>query len=287
MTAPDNTLTYSPPPMQAFLRDVVAGGMAVARRGVVLLGMAMAVGAVLLATHADLRHSAEQQLLGWLQDRHNGDVLVAADPTAVDRVTALDPTALPKEQALVDQWLSRKYRVAPEPLSALVVEAYDLGEKTDIDPTLILAVTAIESRFNPFAASPVGAHGLMQVMTRWHSDKYEGFGGTMAAFDPLTNLRVGTQVLQDTIRRAGSIEGGLRLYVGAVTTDGSGYINRVLSEHDRLQRVAQGQRVGFNASASRAAPPPPAALPLLPTLPEGEIEAEANPSQVERVAQAS
>ena len=54
----------------------------------------------------------------------------------------------------------------------------------------------------------------MQVMTRVHTDKYESVGGSLAAFDPVTNLRVGVKVLQECIARAGSIEGGLRYYVG-------------------------------------------------------------------------
>jgi soluble lytic murein transglycosylase-like protein len=44
----------------------------------------------------------------------------------------------------------------------------------------------------------------MQVMTGVHSDKYESFGGKLAAFDPVTNLRVGVKVLQECIARAGS-----------------------------------------------------------------------------------
>jgi hypothetical protein len=60
-------------------------------------------------------------------------------------------------------------------------------------------VVAIESNFNPFAQSAVGAQGLMQVMTRVHNQKYEAFGGTLAAFDPVSNLRVGVQVLRECI----------------------------------------------------------------------------------------
>jgi hypothetical protein len=62
---------------------------------------------------------------------------------------------LPKQQAAIAYWLSKKYRVAPEPLSALVAEAYEVGQRTaKLDPTLILAIMAVESGFNPFAQSP-------------------------------------------------------------------------------------------------------------------------------------
>jgi hypothetical protein len=101
---------------------------------------------------------------------------------------------------------------------------------------------AVESGFNPFAQSAVGAQGLMQVMTGIHSDKYESFGGKLAAFDPVTNLRVGVKVLQECIARAGSLEGGLKFYVGAANNeDDNGYAGKVLAEHQRLLQVAGGR----------------------------------------------
>lgn len=229
------------------LGDVYRGFFDITHNGLALLGTLMAIGLITLAARSDLRTSAEQQLLGWLLERQDVTteaVDVAAfnpEPSAIERVTAAQPTDLPKQQANVAFWLSRKYRVAPEPLSVLVAEAFDVGQKARVDPTLILAVMAIESRFNPFAQSPVGAQGLMQVLTRVHTDKYEDFGGRLAAFDPVSNLRVGAKVLQDCIKQAGSIEGGLRLYVGAVSSDGGDYINKVMAEHLRIQSVALGK----------------------------------------------
>lgn len=286
------TALYTPRRSGVFQRlqtagmDVMHGFMTVTRNSMALLGLVLALGVGVLLTQPQIRGNAEEHLFGWLMDRQIAAHQIVADPTAIERVTAADPRELPEHQALIADWLSRKYRVAKEPLSALVAEAYDVGGKMGVDPKLILAVMAMESRFNPFAASPVGAHGLMQVMTRVHTDKYEDFGGAMAAFDPLTNLRVGAMVLQEAIRRAGSVEGGLRLYVGAVSSDGREYIDRVLSEHERLKRVAQGQRVGFNAFQRHSSPAPTATPAPMPS--SGvELEAEAQPDNLPPEAKAS
>jgi hypothetical protein len=253
-------------------------------KSMALLGLVLATAVVLFVTQPGLRSSAEQHVFGWLLDRQFPDTGWALDPQALENVTATDPVVLPQDQARLADWLSRKYRVAKEPISVLVAEAFAVGQQTRVDPMLILSVMAMESRFNPFAASPVGAQGLMQVMTRVHSDKFESFGGDLAAFDPVSNLRVGALVLKETIRRAGSVEGGLRLYVGAVTSDGSDYINKVLSEHDRLKRVAEGQRVAFNAF-QRQTPAIEADPPVLPD--DIELEAEVRPPQIEPLSQAS
>jgi hypothetical protein len=162
----------------------------------------------------------------------------------------------------VANWLSRRYKVAPEPVSRIVQEAWHLGQRAQLDPTLILAVMAVESSFNPFAQSPVGAQGLMQVMTRVHDDKYSAFGGNHAAFDPLTNLRVGVQVLKDSIAQAGSVEGGLKYYVGAANLpDDGGYAAKVLGEQSHLRNVAAGRQV---ATTVPQALPRPAEAPPLP-----------------------
>lgn len=206
-----------------------------------LLGLAVAVVAMGLIARPDLRAQGEAQLRQWLHERHASQLAGLAEPQAIDRATAAHPHELPREQAQVAYWLSSKYRVAPEPLAALVAEAYDQGRRHEIDPRLILAVMAIESRFNPFAQSHVGAQGLMQVMTGIHADKYAHFGGKLAAFDPVSNLRVGVMILKDNIRRAGSIEGGLRHYVGAAhpkTSDG-GYVGKVMAEYQRMRGLSE------------------------------------------------
>ena len=224
--------------MRAFVSDVAGGCFVITHNSLALLGVTVVVAVTLIASQSDLRHQAETRLAAWLTQRQAVQAPVDIEQTAVDRATAADPQALPHEQAKLVLWIGRKYQVAPEPVAALVAEAYKTGQASHIDPALILAVMAIESSFNPFAQSTAGAQGLMQVMTRVHVDKYDGYGGQFAAFDPLSNLRVGVWVLRDCIDKTGSTAQGLRCYVGAANlkTDG-GYVNKVLAEYGRLQQV--------------------------------------------------
>ena len=172
----------------------------------------------------------------------------------------------------------------------MVQEAWSVGQKANLDPTLILAIMAIESSFNPFAQSAVGAQGLMQVMTKVHNDKYEAFGGNHAAFDPVTNLRVGVQVLKECISRAGGLEAGLRFYVGAANlNEDGGYAGKVLGEQAMLRQVASGKRVSTSSrliltSAPAASRPDatPDATPVATPAPEATTrpEAQHNPEQI-------
>jgi hypothetical protein len=257
--------------LRTFMSDVAEGFFEVTHNGFALLGLALVFAVLALAARPDLRQSGEEQLMGWLQARKPpAEPTIDLEPTAIDRTTAASPHELTKPQAAVAYWLSKKYRVAVEPLSVLVSEAFELGKRSKLDPTLILAIVAVESSFNPFAQSHVGAQGLMQVMTRVHGEKYESAGGTLTAFDPVTNMRVGVKVLQECIARAGSLEGGLKYYVGAANLpDDGGYAGKVMAEHARLQQVIAGRAP---STAPTPTPPNMRAQPLpvvAPAKPEG------------------
>ena len=250
--------------LRTFAGDVAEGFFEITHNGLALLGVLTVLTVVLLGTRADLRQQGEDWLADRLLARKVAAMGITPEPGAIERATAADPRELPREQASVTQWIARKYRVAPEPVAALVAEAYDVSRSTKLEPTLILAIMAVESSFNPFAQSTVGAQGLMQVMTSVHTDKYQHFGGNYAAFDPRTNLRVGVKVLQECIARAGSLEGGLKFYVGAANMDDdNGYAGKVLAEHQRLLQVASGKAVPATQPGSQqvipvVAPPAPA-----------------------------
>ncbi len=267
--------------LRVFLRDVGAGLLDVGHSSLALVGLCVVGTGLFVASHEDLRTEFERHALDWLRVRAEAREPLSAqvappEPNAVARATAADPGSLPRQQAALANWIARRYKVAPEPVSRLVQEAWTVGQRAGLEPTLILAIMAVESSFNPFAQSPMGAQGLMQVMTRVHDDKYEAYGGVRAAFDPVANLRVGVQVLKECIARAGSLEAGLRYYVGAaISGEDGGYVGKVLAEQLHLRQVADGRQVAVNASnnaspVNNAAPAPapvepaePAAVPAV------------------------
>ena len=150
------------------------------------------------------------------------------------------------ERKAVTSHLTKKFGLSPEDTAHYVAQAIAVGKEVNLDPTLILAVMAIESSFNPRAESRAGAQGLMQVRTHVHQDKFEPYGGPLAAFIPEANIRVGALILKACIAKAGSLEAGLKNYLGAPNA-ASGintYTGKVFSEREELRSIAR--RFGNN-----------------------------------------
>ncbi len=191
---------------------------------------------------------------------------IKADTAAQAQEAALDVAApgTTEVHQRIAVFLARKYLVSIDAMQLLVSAAYLSGKETGLDPNLILSVMAVESRFHPFAESPMGAKGLMQVIPRFHMDKFDPLGGQAAVLNPVTNIKVGAMILQDYIRRFGGVEAGLKMYSGA-TGDDFGYPNKVLAERDRLAAAGAGKLV-FQPQTQVSAPPGrgvPAAGPAL------------------------
>ncbi len=144
----------------------------------------------------------------------------------------------PAMAAALDQVVQR-YRVSPEALLPVFEAAQAAGRERRLDPLLIIAVISIESRFNPFSQSPMGAVGLMQVIPRYHQDKVTKTAAAKPFLDPVTNVRIGAQVLQEAIRRQGGLIEGLQYYAGAADDDEQVYANKVLAEKLRLEQAAR------------------------------------------------
>ena len=228
-------------------RTLVGNTMNATQHRLTLLGVSSIALVALLYARPDMGNEVKTTASTQVEATAAPVQLAAAAPEALPAPVKKVESAQAgkhRQQQAVTSWLSKRYRVAGDAANMLVSTAYVTAKDIKLDPLLILAVMAIESGLNPFAESPVGAKGLMQVMANIHHAKFQAMGGPQTALNPVANIRVGSQILKDYVTRGGSVEAGLKTYVGAgaFETD-SGYGSRVLAEYNKLKLVASGKNV--------------------------------------------
>ena len=127
-----------------------------------------------------------------------------------------------------------------------------------LDPTLVQAVIAIESGYDPAAVSDKGAIGLMQVMPAT-GERYGVTGDAKRSVadklkEPAINLRVGTRYLKDLLAR---FDNELTLALAAYNA-GEGVVDRYngvppyAETRDYVRMVSQ-----FHAALKPSPPPAP------------------------------
>lgn len=210
-----------------------------AARGVfALLGLAVVLAAALPAP----REALLRQFLAWAEawEDQSGNVAAGTIQPGSGGTEA-------REQRAVAEFIAKRYRVAPEATAGFVATAYRAGGEWKVDPLLILAVMAIESRYNPVAESNMGARGLMQVIPKFHAEKLVEHGGESALLDPQVNIQVGAQILREYLRRFGETETALQMYAGAFDEPTSSYAFKVLAERARLEQMLKQLRRSASA----------------------------------------
>lgn len=104
--------------------------------------------------------------------------------------------------------------VAVSSASELERMAIAAAERYGLEPSLVLAVIAVESAFQPQAVSHRGAQGLMQLMPATAAEL-----GVADAFDPAANLDGGTRHLRDLLQRySGDLSRALAAYNAGVAS---------------------------------------------------------------------
>jgi soluble lytic murein transglycosylase-like protein len=173
----------------------------------------------------------------------SGELSATAATTAAGLIQAgATDSAREREQRAVTEYIARRYRVSDQAVAGFVASAYQAGAEHSLDPLLILAVMAIESRYNPVAESTVGAKGLMQVIPKYHLEKLTDHGGEQSLLDPDVNIAVGSQILREYQRRLGDIEAALQMYAGAFDEPTSQYAHKVFAEKARLEALREKAR---------------------------------------------
>ncbi|WP_439107610.1 lytic transglycosylase domain-containing protein [Congregibacter sp.] len=110
---------------------------------------------------------------------------------------------------------ARLARYVPDPDSRLQLlrQIHAAATRSSLAPELVLSVIEVESHFDRFAVSRVGAQGLMQVMPFW-KDEIGRPDDNLT--DNLTNLDYGCRILQFYLQREnGNLPRALAAYNGS------------------------------------------------------------------------
>jgi soluble lytic murein transglycosylase-like protein len=181
------------------------------------------------------------------QDAAVADSAASGATSPMPVLAVESPLAL--EQRAVIEYIAKRYRVSDQAVAAYVSLAYSAGAQHSVDPLLILAVMAIESRYNPVAESSMGARGLMQVIPKYHLEKLLDHGGEPALLDPAVNIVVGAQILREYQRRFRDTETALQMYAGALDDASTQYAAKVLLEKARIDALRAKARKPQTAQA--------------------------------------
>ena len=222
-----STTTILPPAMLRVSSVVYA----LAQKFLMVAGLIFVMGLIgLQAGHAGLVDGLKALVFP-------GEAVVAEEEAAEAPVEEPVVSLNPRMRGALD-YVSKRYRVSTEALLPIFATAEVAGRELRLDPLLIIAVIGVESGFNPFSQSVVGAQGLMQVMPRFHMDKLPEEADRSAFLDPVTNVQVGAKVLKESIRRNGGVTSGLQQFAGASNDPDRRYASKVMAEKQRLEQAA-------------------------------------------------
>lgn len=148
----------------------------------------------------------------------------------INKVSVSPVTALARD-------IARRFHVGRSAAVSITNAAFNAAQNRGIDPTLVLAVAAVESKFKPGAVnSATGATGLMQVVPKWHQDKVMDAGGESSLLLIAPNIDVGAAILAEYVDAdAGNVSSALGRYLG--TAGANRYVNQVQREMEHLAKV--------------------------------------------------
>jgi antitoxin component of MazEF toxin-antitoxin module len=130
---------------------------------------------------------------------------------------------------LISKWVPD-----PDEAEAIARWVHLYSVRFELSPELILGLISVESNFDHFAVSNVGARGLMQVMPFW---KKELGSPSDNLFEIETNIRYGCAIVRHYIKRYKRIDRALAAYNGSLGR--SKYPNKVFTQMRRFKATRE------------------------------------------------
>jgi len=157
----------------------------------------------------------------------------------------------PDVEAVRAQLVPLDRQIGATECDALASALVAASREHDLPPAFVLAVIEVESRFDPYAVSPVGALGLMQILPSTGAPVARrlgiGWRGPQTLFDPRANVRIGVAYLRELIDRYANVRAALAAYnwgpgeIDARLRNGTvlpvTYVERVLDAYSNGRRT--------------------------------------------------
>ena len=198
------------------------------------IGFLLSLPIVLMSTPEEKQHLVQNTMQMRVIEQQLGLLgMSKQERNEISQALNQKPVSL-SESSEQEQWISHvlpeilKFDPSEHEARSIAKWVWVYANAQNLDPALVLALITIESRFDPFATSAVGAQGLMQVMPFW---KKELGNPDDDLFDVSTNIRYGCAILAHYIKRYKGAKKALAAYNGSRGREK--YPNKVFSQMKR------------------------------------------------------
>lgn len=128
-----------------------------------------------------------------------------------------------------------------EKAEKIIMTTFNESERENIDPVLMLSVISVESKFNQYAKSHMGAVGLVQVMPRYHKTKIKALSEeSLDMWSIEGNIKLGVNILKEYLTVSnGDVTRALQMYNGSLGDRTRSYSKKVLHQKNNLDKAVQ------------------------------------------------
>ena len=144
------------------------------------------------------------------------------------------------ERETITSWILgyNEKNVTPDKASRIVDYVHETAEQFSLSPSLLFAMMRTESGFKEAAKSSHGARGLMQVIPKYHREKFAGRN----PLDAAVSIEVGAWVLRDCMdKHRNNGRKSLNCYSGGGGKQYFDKINKVQKELQQFILVAKSK----------------------------------------------
>ncbi len=160
------------------------------------------------------------------------------------KTAPINPVLVKNAPALnaLTRYIAQHFHLKNSTAETIIKQAYLVAHTNKVKPTLVLAIVAVESSYQPDAINThSGARGLMQVLPQWHKRRIAQIGGKEALLQIRPNIEVGTEILAQYLHwERGRLAAALGRYWGSVHC--KVYVYRVKRQLRHLNKVVQSVR---------------------------------------------